>query len=91
MIPREPSDVEAASRGGLVVAIGGPSEGDGVVPCPAVIVEAAARVYVAYSLNELEVSALAQGGTVWLETWGMIPVHRMVVVTAAGDEVPDGR
>lgn len=61
--------------------LGGPEEGDDVIPCPTLIgVDAPAQCHVPYQLNEIELAALAQGGTLWLTTWGMLPVHLLEVV-----------
>lgn len=65
--------------------LGGPEEGDGVIPCPTLIgMDAPAQCHVAYQLNEIELAALAQGGTLWLSTWGMLPVHLLEVVSKDG-------
>jgi hypothetical protein len=59
--------------------MGGPEEGDDVIPCPTLI--SSAGVWrVAYQLDEIEVAALAQGGTLWLSTWSQLPVHRLEVI-----------
>jgi len=63
------------------LVIGGPEEGDDVAPCPALVNVEANQVHVAFELDEIELAALAQGGTLWLTTWGMIPVHRLEVKT----------
>lgn len=69
------------------VIIGGPEEGPDVIPCPALVGtmftdEEVAQpvVHVAYRLNEIEVAALATGGTLWLTTWGGLPIHLVEVV-----------
>lgn len=68
------------------VVIGGPEEGDDVIPCPALVTiqpmggHLVQVVHVAYQLDEIELAALAQGGTLWLTTWGGLPVHRVEVV-----------
>lgn len=62
------------------VVIGGPSEGPDVIPCPALVATQAAVVHVAYQLDEIEVAQLARGGTLWLTTWGGLPVHLIEVV-----------
>lgn len=87
MDPRPATDAEAefwTERDGQPVkpyVLGGPEEGDDVIPCPTLIaVDAPSRCHVAYQLNELELAALAQGGTLWLTTWGMLPVHLIEVV-----------
>ncbi|MDZ7732231.1 MAG: hypothetical protein U5R31_03185 [Acidimicrobiia bacterium] len=92
MIPRPPTDDEArwwAERNRHQIhatVIGGPAEGDDVEPCPALVDIEDGTVHIAYQLDEIEVAALAQGGTVWLTTWGMVPVHRHEVTFR---ELPD--
>ena len=69
-------------------SIGGPEEGDGVIPCPALIDipddASVPEVHVAYELNEIELAALAQGGTLWLSTLGGLPIHRLQVIEKGG-------
>ncbi len=61
--------------------IGGPDEGDDVIPCPALVAHAdGVLVHVALQLDEIELARLAQGGTLWLTTWGGLPVHLVEVV-----------
>lgn len=78
------------------VVIGGPEEGPEVIPCPTLVgVDdqfAGARVFhVPYELNEIEVAALAQGGTLWLTTYGGLPIHRVeVVVDVHNGGKPEG-
>lgn len=92
MIPRQATDEEAnhfEAEDALVVApepvayfrlvLGGPEEGDGVIPCPT-LVSSAGVWRVAYQLDEIEVAALAQGGTLWLSTWSQLPIHRIEVI-----------
>lgn len=65
------------------VVIGGPEEAPDVIPCPALAClndHHHRVVHVAYQLNEIEVAALAQGGTLWLTTWGGLPIHLLEVV-----------
>lgn len=38
-----------------------------------------ACVRVAWKPNEIDVAALAQGGTIWLSTWGGLPPHQIEV------------
>jgi hypothetical protein len=63
------------------VVIGGPAEGPDVVPCPAIITEVDGTqvVRVAWQLDEIELAALARGGTLWLSTWGGLPIHLLHV------------
>lgn len=65
--------------------IGGPAEGPDVIPCPAIAGIGCPAVHVAYELNEIEVAALAQGGTLWLSTWGGLPIHRVEVIPRTYD------
>lgn len=84
--------------------IGGPEEGPDVIPCPTLVgatvlqahdgeVVPGAVFHVAYRLDELEVAALAQGATLWLTTWGVLPIHLLEIPAdqfpspdAGGDE-----
>lgn len=88
MNPREVTEAEAIywsdRDGGSDVArvvIGGPEEGPDVIPCPAVVSPEAGMIHVAYALDEIELAALAQGGTLWLTTWGPLPVHLLEVTS----------
>jgi hypothetical protein len=67
---------------GRKVLIGGPEEGDGVIPCPAIVTGGV--IHVAYQLNEIEVAALAHGKLLWLTTWGPLPVHMIEVEEHVG-------
>lgn len=62
------------------VVMGGPEEGPDVIPCPCLVANEVNVIHVAYQLDEIEVAALAQGGTLWLTTWGGLPVHLVEVV-----------
>lgn len=70
------------------VVIGGPEEGPDVIPCPALVASDANMVHVAYQLDEIELAALARGGTLWLTTWGGLPIHLVEVVPR---DVSDGQ
>lgn len=59
--------------------IGGPAEGPDVIPCPALIAGGVNCVHVAFKLDEIEVAHLARGGTLWLTTWGGLPIHLVEV------------
>jgi hypothetical protein len=56
-------------------------------PCPALVtlvpdphgVIGATVVRVPYQLDEIELAALARGGTLWLSTWGGLPPHMLEV------------
>lgn len=67
-----------------VAVIGGPAEGPDVIPCPAVITFPEGRgappvVRVAWQLDEIDLAHLAKGGTLWLSTWGGLPIHLLEV------------
>jgi hypothetical protein len=54
----------------------------GIEPCPGLITDGdefgpVARV--AWQLDEIDVAHLANGGTLWLSTWGGLPVHMIEV------------
>lgn len=63
--------------------ISGPGEIEAdIEPCPAVITdgdEFGIVVRVPWELNEIELTHLARGGTLWLSTWGGLPIHMMEV------------
>lgn len=66
--------------------IGGPPSEPDCIPCPAVVTyeirEGHGRqliVRVPFTLDEIELAHLAQGGTIWLSTWGGLPIHMMEV------------
>jgi hypothetical protein len=74
------------------VVIGGPTEGPEVIPCPALIAPMGLDgppgcpiTHVAYELDEIEVAALARGGTLWLTTWGGLPIHELRVTLLPDD------
>jgi hypothetical protein len=65
-----------------VVTIGGPEEAPDVIPCPAIatLPDAGGPVMrVAWQLDEVELAHLARGGTLWLSTWGGLPIHMIEV------------
>ena len=53
----------------------------GVDPCPGLIADSdlGKVCLVAWTLDEIELAHLACGGTLWLSTWGGLPVHRLLV------------
>ena len=66
-----------------IVVLGGPEEGPEVIPCPTLLAQDAPGgplFHVAYRLDEIELAHLAQGGTLWLTTWGGLPIHRLDVL-----------
>lgn len=86
MIPIDPTPDQVAywtERDGCeqrYVVMGGPEEGADVIPCPCLVASDVGVVHVALRLDEIEVAALAQGGTLWLSTWGGLPIHLVEVV-----------
>lgn len=68
---------EADGADGRIVIIGGPEEGDGVIPCPTLVCDDPPMFHVALKLDEIELATLAQGGTLWFTTWGGLPIHRL--------------
>lgn len=95
MEPREPTDEEveawAIHDNDTTTArrvLGGPEEGSDVIPCPTVVSFDAGLCRVAYQLDEIELAHLARGGTLWLTTWGLLPVH-LLSVSEAGDNSRD--
>lgn len=65
------------------VTMTGPGEVDaGIEPCPALVTDGdqfGQVVRVPWELDEIELAALAKGGTLWLSTWGGLPVHMLEV------------
>lgn len=64
--------------------IGGPPSEPDCVPCPALVTRDPQRggqviVRVPFELDEIELMHLAKGGTLWLSTWGGLPIHMMEV------------
>ena len=72
---------------GEKVTIGGPAEGPDVIPCPTLVTRGVDLgdgyignlFHVALQLDEIEVAALTQGGTLWLTTFGSLPIHLVEV------------
>lgn len=62
-----------------LVVIGGPEEGAGVIPCPALVGVGCGAIHVAYRLDDDELVRLAGGAALWLTTWGGLPVHLLEV------------
>ena len=87
MRPREITDADLAywrEHNPRVTRFTAPGEVEaGVEPCPAIVTEstdefgAAARV--AWQLDEVELARLRNGGTLWLSTWGGLPMHQLEV------------
>lgn len=68
-----------------VVIFTAPDDPPDCVPCPGVVTTMREDgreftvVRVAWKPNEIEVAQLAQGGTIWLSTWGGLPPHFLEV------------
>jgi hypothetical protein len=61
--------------------ISGPGElADDVRPCPAIIMPEKNMVTVRWELSEIELAQLANGGRLWLTTWGGLPIHTIEVI-----------
>lgn len=78
------ADLEWWGPGSRPARYTGPDEVDAdIEPCPAV--QSPARdgfgemVHVPWTLDEIELAHLAQGGTLWLTTWGSLPIHSLQV------------
>jgi hypothetical protein len=57
----------------------GPGEIEsGIEPCPAIELNNG-EIAVAWTLDEIELVHLAQGGTLWLSTFGGLPIHGLHV------------
>lgn len=61
-----------------------PAELDaGIEPCAGVVTDDVDSfgpiVHVPWTLDEIELTELAKGGTLWLSTWGGLPVHALTV------------
>jgi len=98
MIPVAPTAEQVAYWADLhpseVVSIGGPQEGPDVTPCPAILTESNIEgdhnpsvpvVRVAFQMDEIELTHLAKGGTLWLSCWGGLPIHMIEVQPPSGD------
>jgi hypothetical protein len=87
MNPRGPSEEEvnywaARERTYAAAASIGTSEElkDLVQPCPAVVMPEKQMVAVCWELSEIDLAKLANGGKLWLVTWGGLPVHLLDIV-----------
>jgi hypothetical protein len=62
----------------------GPGEVEaGIEPAEALITDGDSFgqvVRVPWELNEIDLARLANGGTLWLSTWGGLPVHNLEVL-----------
>lgn len=58
-----------------------PDQLDDCAPCPAIVTMSNGErvVRVAWKPDEIELAHLAQGGTLWLSTWGGLPPHMLEV------------
>lgn len=92
MRPRETTDADLAywvDYEPKPVVIGGPPSEPDCIPCPALITHDPTRggqviVRVPFELDEIELMHLARGGTLWLSTWGGLPIHMMEVQEPVG-------
>jgi len=87
MQPRQatPEEVERLHQqfGGVIFGadMGGPEEAPDVFPCPVLVYDSpnGRMITVAWELNEIELMQLVEGGTLWLTTWGGLPIHTLEV------------
>jgi hypothetical protein len=85
MKPRPITDADEYYYGAMNpyrMTITGPGETEmDITPCPALVTddEAGIAIRVAWELDEIELAHLAQGGTLWLTSWGGLPVHELHV------------
>lgn len=86
MKPRPITDADMAYWGELnprPALISGPGEVEAhIEPCHAIITngdEFGTVVRVPWQLDEIELTHLAKGGTLWLSTWGGLPIHMIEV------------
>lgn len=96
MKPRPTTDADMAYWEHLnprPAMISGPGELEAqVAPCPALITDGddfGTVVRVPWTLNEIELAHLARGGTLWLSTWGGLPIH-MLEVSEPGTYMEEG-
>jgi hypothetical protein len=73
--------------------LGGPHEGDGVIPCPVLMSHGphGHQVHVVYELDPVDEDNLRRGGHLWFTTHGGLPVHRVEVLPPelpVPDELP---
>lgn len=61
-----------------------PDDPPDCTPCPALVTETehGPVVRVAWKPDEIEAAAIADGGTIWLSTWGGLPAHSLEVQAA---------
>lgn len=68
-----------------VTRFGAPEDSVGVEPALAIVTAPVAKadlgmvVRVGWRPNEVDLAHLARGGTIWLSTWGGLPMHRLEV------------
>jgi hypothetical protein len=86
MQPREVTEEDMQYWGHLnprLATFTGPGEIEaGVQPCPGLITdgdEFGQVVRVPWTLSEIEIMHLVKGGTLWLSTWGGLPMHMLEV------------
>ncbi|MDO8391031.1 MAG: hypothetical protein Q7V57_11120 [Actinomycetota bacterium] len=105
MKPRPITDTDLASFAGMnptVCVFTGPGEIEsGVAPCEAIVTDdtepatpglaAKPVVRVPWLPDSDDIEALAAGGTIWLSSWGGLPIHSMIVDPAVAATGPDAR
>lgn len=96
MIPRSITEADMAYWAHLnprPAMISGPNEIEAeIAPCPAVVTDGddfGTVVRVPWTLDEIELAHLANGGTLWLSTWGGLPIHMMEVAEPASANPQD--
>lgn len=58
---------------------------EGIEPCPGLVLDGN-EIAVAWTLDEIELTHLARGGTLWLVCRGGLPVHCLLVSEPPADE-----
>lgn len=82
---------EADGGPNIIAVIGGPEEGDDIIPVPALVSTLANVVHVRYRLTPGEVDRLTAGADLWLTTWGALPIHRLDVGHLSPEDMPPRR
>lgn len=82
--PIKPADMDYwAGQQPTPTVIGGPPGEPDCLPCPALITREPESpcpiIRVPYTMSEIELTHLAQGGTLWLSSWGGLPIHMLEV------------
>jgi hypothetical protein len=87
--PIHHSDMDTwAHRNQRPVTFSAPAEREaGIPPCEALITAAdqfGPVIRVPWTLDEIELNHLANGGTIWLSCWNHLPVHLLQVIPPGG-------